>query len=106
MDEKMVEKVARAIARQKNHEAGDDRYGDAGWHMEMPTACAAISATAAREMVEALEECAEDLEAYVRSQYEGTAADGGVHPAIQRKYERDMEPVHKARAALLKSKAT
>jgi len=50
-------------------------------------------------LVEALRECAEDLEVEVRSRF--IDRDTGLpHPANQRRYDRDMVPVRKARACL------
>lgn len=46
--------------------------------------------------VEALRECAEDLGQYVESHYEKTKD----YPSELRRYERDIEPVKKARAVL------
>jgi hypothetical protein len=46
----------------------------------------------------ALKECAEDLEAMIEGYYSCTKD----HPAMERRYERDMEPVRKARDLLLK----
>lgn len=44
-----------------------------------------------------LRQCADDLEAYVKAQY---PAGSFVYPSLQRKYEADMEPVHRARSIL------
>lgn len=45
-----------------------------------------------------LAECADELAAYVEGQYH---PDGGVlHPAVRHRYERDMDIVNRARAAL------
>jgi regulator of replication initiation timing len=44
----------------------------------------------------ALAECADDLEASVNAEYAGTLD----YPSMMRKFERDMEPVVRARAAL------
>lgn len=50
-------------------------------------------------VVEALEWCADDLEAEIRSRW--IESDTGLpHPANKHRYDRDMEPVRKARAAL------
>lgn len=55
-----------------------------------------------RERVERLEahvrELADEVEASVRHEYR--AEDGDMHPALVRRYERDMEPVRRAREAL------
>lgn len=45
----------------------------------------------------ALKECAQDLEAEINARYQ---IDGKVHPAEQRKYDRDMSTVRAAAAAL------
>lgn len=49
------------------------------------------------ELVGALEECANDLQAEVEHHY---IVNDEVHPALQHKFDRDMEPVVKAYAAL------
>lgn len=50
-------------------------------------------------VVEALEWCADDLEAEIRLRW--IEPDTGLpHPANKHRYDRDMEPVRKARAAL------
>ena len=46
---------------------------------------------------EALKECSDDLAEMVDSFYR---RDGRIHPAEQRRYDRDMEPVVRARALL------
>ena len=46
-----------------------------------------------------LRELADDLEAELRARYGADHADG-IHPAMQPKFDRDMEPVLRARAAL------
>lgn len=51
------------------------------------------------ELVEALRECADDLEASVEAYYANTKQ----YASEQRRYERDIEPVIKARAALSKA---
>lgn len=51
---------------------------------------------AAEQAREALEECADDLEAYTKDEYGWP----DVHLAMERKYLRDMEQVVKARSAL------
>ena len=43
---------------------------------------------------DALEECAAELFEWVTNEY------GNVHPSQQRRYDRDMEPVLRARALL------
>jgi chromosome segregation ATPase len=45
---------------------------------------------------EALQECADSLEAYVEHEYVSTKD----HPAMKWRYERDMEDVYRARALL------
>lgn len=52
------------------------------------------------DLLAALKECADDLEAWVRERH-GYGDD--IHPAMQRRYERDMEPVRTARAAIAKA---
>jgi hypothetical protein len=47
---------------------------------------------------EALNECADSLEAYVEHEYVNTKD----HPAMAWRYERDMEDVYRARALLKK----
>ncbi len=44
----------------------------------------------------ALKECADELEQYVEAEYVETKD----YPSQRRRYERDMGPVHRARAAL------
>ncbi len=44
-----------------------------------------------------LTDCANDLEAYVEDQYPASIKQ---YPGQSRRYERDIEPVRKARAAL------
>jgi hypothetical protein len=44
---------------------------------------------------EALKECSDDLAELVKSQYPTP-----IHPSQQRRYDRDMEPVVRARALL------
>lgn len=46
------------------------------------------------ELEVALRECADDLEAEVRDRY------APLHPAMEHRYRRDMEPVRKVRALL------
>lgn len=55
---------------------------------------AAAEAIGLREMMEALTECADELEAEVKHRYGDP-----VHPAMQSKFERDMQAVIEARAA-------
>jgi len=57
---------------------------------------------AAPELLEALEDCAEDLAAEVEARYRIDA--GTIHPAMHTKYDRDMEPVRNARAIIAKAK--
>ena len=45
----------------------------------------------------ALKDCADDLESEINARYNGPSQ---VHPALQRRYERDMEPVVVARRLL------
>ncbi len=68
-----------------------------------PSQSAEIAALRARvEGLEAaLRECADDLEAEVRATH-GADHPDGIHPSQERKYERDMEPVDRARALLEK----
>jgi hypothetical protein len=51
----------------------------------------------------ALKECADDLESLVENQYSDTKH---TYPSEKRRYERDIEPVRKARAALNEGEAT
>ena len=51
------------------------------------------------EVRAALTECADELSAMVKSFYTG-GIEQRIHPAEQRRYERDMEPVQRARQAL------
>lgn len=44
-------------------------------------------------------ECAADLEAELMDRY-GAHDKGGIHPAMRPKFDRDMEPVRRLRAAL------
>jgi len=54
------------------------------------------------ELLEALEDLANDCEGWVDAEYKD---DGEVyHPALQRKYDRDMETVLKARALIAKAR--
>lgn len=57
--------------------------------------CGRLSAEIER-LRAALTECADDLEASVKAEYQGTLD----YPSQRRKFERDMEPVRKARALL------
>lgn len=54
---------------------------------------------AAPELLEALKECADDLEVLVEDYYSKTKD----YPSELRRYERDIEPVRKARAAISKA---
>ena len=47
-------------------------------------------------MAEVLTECAQDLEAEVEAKYDGIMQ----YPASKRRYERDIEPVNKAKKIL------
>lgn len=47
-------------------------------------------------LLEALRECADDLDGRIEHDYERTKD----HPAMKRRYDRDMAPVHQARAAI------
>lgn len=49
------------------------------------------------ELFNSLRECSDDLAAWVEDYYAETK---GKHPSEVRRYERDMEPVRKARALL------
>jgi len=51
-----------------------------------------------REIARLAQECADDLEAEVKSRW--IDADGSIHPALQRKFDRDMSIVIELRAAL------
>jgi len=51
------------------------------------------------ELVEALKECSDDLEALVNHEYIGVRD----YPSMDKKYQRDMQPVEKAKAALAKA---
>ena len=54
------------------------------------------------EILEALEDLANECEEWVDAEYKD---DGEVyHPALQRKYDRDMETVLKARALIAKAR--
>ena len=46
---------------------------------------------------ECLRECADDLEAELDARYR---PHDNIHPAMERRYDRDMEPVLRARALL------
>ncbi len=59
-------------------------------------------AAAAPTMYEALKECAEDLATLVEAYYAHTKD----YPSESRRYERDMAPVLKARAAISKAKGS
>lgn len=50
-------------------------------------------------LVRALRECADDLETEVNARY---PAETRAYPSMEVKYQRDMEPVLRARAALTK----
>ena len=73
------------------------------YHAENESAAAdAALIAAAPDMYAALEDVTNDLEAYVDAQY---MKDGKVyHPAMQSRYDRDIEPVVNARAALAKAR--
>ena len=51
------------------------------------------------EVVKALRDCVDDLEAHVKAEY----GHPNVNPAMQAKFDRDMEPVRAARAALART---
>jgi hypothetical protein len=51
-----------------------------------------------REIARLAQECADDLEAEVKSRW--VDPDGSIHPALQRKFDRDMSIVIELRAAL------
>jgi hypothetical protein len=53
------------------------------------------------ELVEALGECADELEMLIEHQYGNTQ---DAYPSQLRRYERDIAPVRKARAAIAKTK--
>lgn len=55
---------------------------------------------AAPDMLAALRECADDLASEIEARYSHGIKD---HPAMTPKYERDMAPVHRARAAITKA---
>ena len=57
-------------------------------------------AVAASDLLEALQECADDLEAQVEDQYKHTKD----YPSMRRRYDRDIAPVIKARTAIAKAK--
>lgn len=48
----------------------------------------------------AAKDCADELEAEVKHRYYGSKPDEPLHPAMQGRYERDMEPVEAVRALL------
>jgi len=54
----------------------------------------------AQELADALKECADDLEAELKARYPIAHL---AYPSQKLKYDRDMEPVLKARAALQKA---
>lgn len=54
------------------------------------------------ELVALLKECADDLASEIEYRFDAVKR----HPAMAAKYERDMEPVKKTRAALAKATAT
>ena len=58
-------------------------------HVTIPTA-------ALTELIAAAEECADDLELYVQAEYSTRHR----HPDEMRRYERDMAPVRRLRAAV------
>lgn len=51
------------------------------------------------ELVSLVEELATELEAEINERYDADHPDG-IHPALVRRYERDMDTVRRARAAL------
>jgi hypothetical protein len=59
-----------------------------------------VSEPVLSELLEALGECADDLEAFVEDRYSNGYKE---YPAGARRYERDMGPVHRARAAIAKA---
>jgi len=70
-----------------------------GWP-ERSTPTAQVNA----EMLAALRECADDLEASVNGEYSAYHdKDGKIHPAMVRRFERDMGPVRNARAAIARA---
>ena len=67
-----------------------------GWRYLAPVAPAAL----VRELVEALEECADDLEAEISARYSGVRH----YECMVQDERRDMAPVEKARAVLHRAK--
>jgi hypothetical protein len=53
-----------------------------------------------KALEEALRECSDDLAEWVDSFYTGGLGSSIIHPSEQRRYERDMGPVIRARALL------
>jgi hypothetical protein len=49
---------------------------------------------------EALKECSDELAEWVQEHYRGHDPSAPPHPADKRRYDRDMEPVVRARALL------
>jgi hypothetical protein len=49
-----------------------------------------------KALVEALRECSDDLEAFTRAEYGWPS----IHPSMKAKFDRDMQTVVRARAAL------
>jgi hypothetical protein len=78
--------------------AGTPRYvvREWGWRYLAPAAPPDL----VRALVEALTECADDLEAEIAARYNGVRH----YPTMAADEKRDMEPVVKARAALRRAK--
>ncbi len=73
--------------------------GEARNLLEMAATELAREREKVRELVKTLRECADDLEIEVNNTYAGMLN----YPHMQRKHERDMAPVLRARAALIKA---
>jgi hypothetical protein len=87
-DKDITEAAARALENRASF------YEDEARQAAMIVLTAVTPLIAAR-LREALKECSDDLAELVKSQYPTP-----IHPSQQRRYDRDMEPVMRARALL------
>lgn len=73
-----------------------EKNGDISTAREANAALIVRAVNTHAELIEALKECADDLEAEIEARYQ----DIKDNPAITKRYERDMEPVVCARKAI------
>ncbi len=98
-EERLARNVAMAdIAEQRFQEIKtlQERIGRQRHEIGTSNARAESTEKALAEAREALKECADELESYIERAYEGCKQ----YPDMVRRYERDIEPVRRARAAL------